>query len=232
MSLLDDEAGADAYYGFPAGTMAALGTSESSQGANLGSLGNIFQVTPSTAAQPGYGLSGVDGNNPMSAGAYLNALYQGPAGGNMASAMSLYQTGSPNPGYTGNTAMASYLAGLGPAGASTGSTGAIPSMSIYPDDQAPPDAVANTLAGGAAGTSAVPGAAGAASSAAGGTPGVPGTSSGLTAKDITADFPQWLKEAGAWLAGFGTRAALILLAIIILLAAAYLFASRTQGTTA
>jgi len=128
--LLQQESAADRYYGFPSGTMATLGTSESSQGTNLGSIGNIFQVTPSTAANPGYGLTSVDGNNPMSVGAYLSALIHGPGGGSVANGLALYQ-GRPV-GSTGNDAMSSFLNWLGGHGMvmpDTGSTG-VPSASM------------------------------------------------------------------------------------------------------
>lgn len=122
--LLQQEANADRKYGFPSGTMAALGASESSQGTRLGSLGNIFQVLPSTAANPGYGLSGVNGNDPNSVGAYLSALINGPGGGSVASGLSLYQ-GRPA-GSTGNNAMSSFLAFLagGAPGGQSGGVGA------------------------------------------------------------------------------------------------------------
>lgn len=112
-SLLQQEAAADAAYGFPAGTLEALGATESSQGTNLGSIGNVFQILPSTAANPGYGLGQLDGNNPMDAGAYLNALLQGPAGGNLATAFAMYQGGAGNPTpYGSNTPVANFLASL------------------------------------------------------------------------------------------------------------------------
>lgn len=116
-SLIANEAGADQYYGLPTGTLEALGTSESSQGTNTGRLGNIFQVLPSTAADPGYGLSGVNGNDPYSVGAYLRALINGPGGGSVANGLALYQ-GRPI-GSTGNNAMTQFLNGIG-AGAGAG----------------------------------------------------------------------------------------------------------------
>jgi hypothetical protein len=109
-SLEQQEAAADAFYGFPAGTMGALGMSETTNGQNLGSIGNIFQVLPSTSRQPGYGLSGVNGNDPMSVGAYLSALINGPGGGSVANGLALYQ-GRPI-GSTGNQYMSSFLSGL------------------------------------------------------------------------------------------------------------------------
>lgn len=109
--LIQQESEADTFYNFPAGTMNALGNSETSNGLNLGSIGNVFQVLPSTAANPGYGLSSVDGNNPMSVGAYLSALINGPGGGSVANGLALYQ-GRPV-GSTGNNAMNQFLSWLG-----------------------------------------------------------------------------------------------------------------------
>lgn len=112
--LLQQEHTADSFYNFPPGTMEALGNSETGNGSNLGSIGNIFQVTPSTAVKPGYGLSGVNGNDPMSVGAYLSALVNGPGGGSVASGLALYQ-GRPV-GSTGNNAMNSFLGTIGSQG--------------------------------------------------------------------------------------------------------------------
>lgn len=74
LSLLSQEAAADAAFGFAPGTMEAQGQIESGNGTNMGSIGNIFQVVPSTASQPGYGLTSVDGNDPFSVAAYDAAL--------------------------------------------------------------------------------------------------------------------------------------------------------------
>lgn len=111
VSLLTSESEADSYYGFPAGTLEALGQSETSNGVNLGSIGNIFQVTPATAANPGYGVASVNGNDPFSVGAYLSALINGPGGGSVANGLALYQ-GRPV-GSTGNNAMSAFLTDLG-----------------------------------------------------------------------------------------------------------------------
>lgn len=185
-SLQAAEAGADALFGFPPGTLEALGASESSQGTNLGSIGNTFQVLPSTAANPGYGLSSVDGNDPYSVGAYLSALQQGPANGSLAGALSLYQGGG-----TPNAAMSSFLSTL---------PGGVPA---------------------APGASAPAGASSPAS--AGASPTTPG-SCGLSPSC-------WLGALGTFLGGLATRGALILLAIILLLGAVYLFALRTQAVS-
>jgi hypothetical protein len=127
MSLLDDEAGADAQYGFPSGTLEALGATESSQGTNLGSIGNVFQILPSTAAKPGYGLGQLDGNNAYDAGAYLSALQNGPANGSLSQAFAMYQGGAANPTpYGSNTPVAAFLASLTGGGSSTGSAGSAP----------------------------------------------------------------------------------------------------------
>lgn len=112
--LLQQEAAADAYYGFPRGTMTALGTSETGNGVDLGSLGTIFQALPSTARDPGYGLSRLDGNDPFSMGGYLSALINGPAKGNVADGLALYQ-GRPK-GSTGNDAMTKFLNDMGLSG--------------------------------------------------------------------------------------------------------------------
>ena len=120
-SLLQQETAADTLYGFPAGTMAALGTSESSQGTNMGGIGNIFQVVSSTAANPGYGLSSVDGNSATSAGGYLNGIWQS-LGGSMSvfpQAISQYQGGA-----APNAAMSSFLASQGMTPASGGASNA------------------------------------------------------------------------------------------------------------
>jgi hypothetical protein len=108
--LLQSEHQADVGYGLPLGTMETLGMSESSQGTNTGSIGNIFQVTPSTASKPGYGLSSVQGNDPNSVAAYLSALIHGPGGGSVANGLALYQ-GRPI-GSTGNTAMSGFVTEL------------------------------------------------------------------------------------------------------------------------
>jgi hypothetical protein len=198
--LLSGEAAADSYYGFPPGTMAALGASESSQGTNLGSLGNIFQVTPATAAQPGYGLSSVNGNDPMSTGAYLSALFNGPGQGNMASTMSLYQTGYPNPGYTGNPAMAGFLGSL------TGGGGA----------------------GGVGGATSLLGGAGGGSGGSGGSSSSSGTKVQSTSTTDCFFSPAcWFTTLENWAAPLAGRAALILLAVMLIIGAALLFAART-----
>lgn len=109
-SLSSSEAAADVFYNFPAGLLEALGMSESSNGANTGSLGNVFQVTPSTAADPGYGLSGVNGNSAMSVGAFLSALIQ--KAGSVAGGVDLYQDWAANGG-SPNASMSSYLNSIG-----------------------------------------------------------------------------------------------------------------------
>lgn len=131
--LSQQEAASDTYYGFPAGTLEALGASESSNGLNMGSLGNVFQVLPSTAADPGYGITGVNGNSPQSVGAYLSALINGPGGGSVANGLALYQ-GRPI-GSTGNSAMSSFLASIGAnasTGANAGLTGALGALGLGP----------------------------------------------------------------------------------------------------
>jgi hypothetical protein len=75
-TLESEEAQADTDNGLPAGFLERQGTIESGQGSNTGSNGTIFQVSPATAIDPGYGLQSVDGNDPESVGAYDQALYQ------------------------------------------------------------------------------------------------------------------------------------------------------------
>jgi hypothetical protein len=75
-TLESEEAQADSDNGLPAGFLERQGTIESGQGSNTGSNGTIFQVSPATASDPGYGLQSVDGNDPESVGAYDQALYQ------------------------------------------------------------------------------------------------------------------------------------------------------------
>lgn len=123
VDLLSEEAAADSYYGFPSGTMAALGATESSQGTNLGTIGNIFQIEPATATSPGYGLSSLNGNSAFDAGAYLSALLTGPANGNLATATAMYQGGPGNPvPYSASSPMGQFLSDLG-LGGGTSSTG-------------------------------------------------------------------------------------------------------------
>lgn len=121
-SLLSGEAAADAQYGLPAGTMEYIGTKESSQGSNLGSIGNIFQVVPSTAIQPGYGLLSVDGNDPSSTAAYVAAL-RNANGGSLSAALSQYSGGA----YDGSD-MSTVLGSATQTSASSGSTSSTSSL--------------------------------------------------------------------------------------------------------
>jgi hypothetical protein len=105
-TLLQEEEQSDIDNGLAPGTMEYIGAQESSQGTNLGSIGNIFQVIPSTAENPGYGLSSVDGNDPESVGAYVAALTK--ADGSESSALSQYSGGA----YNGSN-IASVLASFG-----------------------------------------------------------------------------------------------------------------------
>lgn len=212
MGLLTDEAGADAYYGLPSGTLEALGASESGQGRNLGSIGNVFQVVPSTAANPGYGLSSVNGNDPYSVGAYLSALLHGPANGSLPAALSLYQGNGNNPGYTGtNAAMSNFLSGQAGSSASGGS-----SWDTWL--QNPFSALVNALAGKSPNASAVNGAANVSDSRT------------IAANASTAQ--GWLSAiASALGASVGTRLILILLAITLIAGAIFLFGLRTVEST-
>jgi hypothetical protein len=167
--------------------MAALGASESSQGQNLGSLGNIFQVLPSTAANPGYGLSGVNGNDPFSVAAYVSALLK-KAGGNLQQAIGAYQGGG-----APNTAMASFLTSQGYSVPSAGNT---------------------MIVQGGAGV--------------GGGTGVGGTAGAAGAVSPSTSPATWLSSVSAWAGQYASRGVLIVLAILLILGALYLFASRTQ----
>jgi hypothetical protein len=84
----------------------------------------VFQILPSTAANPGFGLTGpLDGNNPYDAGAYLNALLTGPANGSLATAFAMYQGGPGNPTpYGSNTPVSAFLSSLGSGSATTSAT--------------------------------------------------------------------------------------------------------------
>jgi len=121
-NLINEQQAADNYYGFPSGTLTALGQTESSNGTNLGSIGNVYQILPSTAANPGYGLSSLNGNSSFDAGAYLNALWKGPANGDLATAFAMYQGGAGNPTpYASGTPVSNFLNSL-TGGTSTAST--------------------------------------------------------------------------------------------------------------
>lgn len=198
MSLADIEAAADRVFGFPSGTLNALGVSESGNGANTGTLGNIFQVTPATASNPGYGLSSVNGNDPMSVGAYLSAL-QGANGGNLGAALYQYQgagvAGNPT---TPNSGLSGFLAtnGLTYAPSGSGAPGST-SQAATPAGGSSPSGQASTASTACSWTSPA----------------------------------CWFSTAGSYLANFASRGALIVLAIILLLGAVYLFAQRTQMVT-
>lgn len=145
--LVSEETAADTYYGFPSGTMAALGATESSQGSNLGTIGNIFQITPATSANPGYGLGVLNGNSAMDAGAYLAALFNGPANGSISTALAMYQGGPANPTpYGSTTPVASFLSSLG-LGGSTSAATVTPASSTSPQTVAQ-DSFWNWLFGG------------------------------------------------------------------------------------
>lgn len=94
--LRDQSYGADRAYGFPSGTLWNLALTESNAGQNTGKIGNIFQILPTTAANPGYGLGPLDGNNPYDAGAYLSAL-TARSGGDLSSGLAAYHGGLNNP---------------------------------------------------------------------------------------------------------------------------------------
>lgn len=111
---------ADAAYGLPIGTTYAIAGTESSYGTNLGTIGNIFQVTPATAQS-----YGVNGNDPNSVANYFSrVLYNNPNSpgyGNLATSYQLYQNGpssslSTPPQYSATSPFAQFLASLGPSG--------------------------------------------------------------------------------------------------------------------
>lgn len=121
------------------GSLAALAGSESSYGTNLGTIGNVFQVLPSTASSPGYGLSSVNGNDPMSVGAFFSSILYGPAQGNYAQAYAIYQGGQGNPtNYPAGGPVDAWLSQNGfnpsPAGSSNVGAGASQGSAIDPID--------------------------------------------------------------------------------------------------
>jgi hypothetical protein len=202
MSLLDDEAGADAQYGFPSGTLEALGATESSQGTNLGSIGNVFQILPSTAANPGYGLGQLDGNNAYDAGAYLSALQNGPANGSLSQAFAMYQGGAGNPTpYGSNTPVAAFLASLtGSGGTSTPSNNSAPIVGMD-GSVSYPNADGTVTTYGATGTTT-------------------GTSNSTNNAVANAVSPTaWLKALQGYLGSEATNIAFILVGVIILVGA-------------
>jgi hypothetical protein len=211
MSLLDDEAGADAQYGFPSGTLEALGATESSQGTNLGSIGNVFQILPSTAAKPGYGLGQLDGNNAYDAGAYLSALQNGPANGSLSQAFAMYQGGAGNPTpYGSNTPVAAFLASLTGGGSSTGSAGSAPvddSGSVaFGIDGMPSYGTNDTSAAGTAAAKSVNSAA-------------TGIANGAKAVANAVSPTAWFKALQGYLGSEATNFAFILVGVIILVGA-------------
>ena len=116
---------ADAAYGLPIGTTYAIAGTESSYGTNLGTIGNIFQVTPDTAQS-----YNVNGNDPYSVANYFSSvLYNNPNSpgyGNLATSYQLYQNG-PNSSlskpaqYSATSPFAQFLASLGPSGSTSAS---------------------------------------------------------------------------------------------------------------
>ncbi len=165
----------------------------------------IAQFLPSTAANAGYGVAPFD---PTDAGSSLNAAAQYLAG--------LYQrfgswTGALN-AYSGNSAGGAPYAGNNGQGA------------ILSDLEA----LGENPGVGGGGTGA-------------GMPGTStGTGSGMSTTAATAvDQPSgqscglspvcWLSAGASFLGGYATRAALIVVGVIFLLGALYLFATRTQA---
>jgi soluble lytic murein transglycosylase-like protein len=87
--------GLDDKYGLPSGTAYGLMSAESSGNpnavSNKGAQG-LFQVMPSTAAQPGYGLKPFDPKDPDGAMSYFAKMYQ-KAGGDMSKALAYWNAG-------------------------------------------------------------------------------------------------------------------------------------------
>lgn len=87
--------GLDEKYGLPTGTAYGLMAAESAGNPNAvspkGAQG-LFQVMPSTAAQPGYGLKAFDPKDPDGALSYFAKLYQ-KAGGDMTKALAYWNAG-------------------------------------------------------------------------------------------------------------------------------------------
>jgi soluble lytic murein transglycosylase-like protein len=92
---MDKLASLDQKYGLPTGTM--YGTMLAESGGNSNSVSKsgavgLFQVLPSTAASPGYGLESFDPKNPEGAAAYLGKMNQ-MAGGDIMRASAMYNAG-------------------------------------------------------------------------------------------------------------------------------------------
>ncbi len=92
-------AGLDQKYGLPTGTAYGLMAAESSgnpdaQGPVRGGqrAQGLFQVQPTTAAQPGYGLKPFDPKDPDGAMSYFAKMYQ-KAGGDMPKALAYWNAG-------------------------------------------------------------------------------------------------------------------------------------------
>lgn len=87
--------GLDQKYGLPAGTAYGLMNAESAGKPNAvsskGAVG-LFQVEPSTAQQPGYGLKPFDPKDPDGAMSYFAKMYQ-KAGGDMSKALGYWNAG-------------------------------------------------------------------------------------------------------------------------------------------
>jgi hypothetical protein len=85
----------DSKYGLPTGTAYGMMSAESSGNPNAvskkGAQG-LFQVMPSTAADPGYGLKPFDPKDPDGAMRYFSMLYK-QAGGDMSKALQMWNAG-------------------------------------------------------------------------------------------------------------------------------------------
>lgn len=230
-----DAAAADALYGFPPGTLEALAGTESTYGTNTGTIGNTYQIEPATAANPGYGLGQLDGNNAYDAGAYLSALTNGPGGGDLSTGLAMYHGGAGNPTpYGSSSPIGGLLAGLDGSGSSSssgtydifdgngnwiGMTNDLPlSQSTdppgysYQPQQSSPLSGLGSSAGSPLGDM---GAAGGLGGGSGGSGGMGGSSS----SSLT-----WMEE-------LAIRALLVLVGLVMLIGGFILAAHRSQATT-
>lgn len=94
-AFADTNEAADAKYGFPPGTMAAIAKVESNNNPKAvspkGAQG-IYQIMPATQKNPGFGLGRLDPNSPNDAGAYLAAMVK-HAGGDLVKGIGHYNSG-------------------------------------------------------------------------------------------------------------------------------------------
>jgi hypothetical protein len=199
-----------AAYGVPQSLFSDVLQAESSFNPNAynpqsGATG-IAQFLPSTAANAGYGIAPFNPSDPFAsikaAAQYLAGLFASP--------------NNPN-GWTG--ALAAY-SGQGFSGTPYPGNAAIAGdLSALGGSAQAPAGVTSPTSGGTSGGAAT------GSSGSGLSP-----SSWLSPPSWLSP-SWWLSAIGSFLGGYASRAALIVLAILLLLGAIYLFASRTQGTS-